>query len=233
LNDTKLREKTTKNLQSIASAFGKRLVEIETNIRELLNPYVGWGALSHGAALASVGHLLAPEFRRIYIASSHTYLHMFSWGSHPVLDPLWSSDTLEFIHDGCEATRVRKVSLIAKHEIALQHLRVCTKNPDSSYNCGLCEKCVRTMINLMVNNALEKCPTFDNEFDMRNVLKIYVANDSMRSFIVENLEALEKNQGNDELKNALRKVLSRPMWPYYTKRRLLKIGKKLKKRIHL
>lgn len=231
LNDTKLRDKTSKNIRSIASAFGKRLVEIETNIRELLNPYVGWGALSHGAALASVGHLLSPQFRRIYIASSHTYLNMFPWGSHPVLDPLWSSDALEFIHDGCEATRVGKVSLIAKHEAALQYLRVCTKNPDSSYNCGRCEKCVRTMINLLVNNALEKCPAFDSEFDMRNVLKIYVANDSMRSFIVENLEALEESQGHDELKNALKKVLSRPMWPYHIKRRLFKSLKKMKKRI--
>ena len=221
LDDTILREKASKKIKEVASEFGKNLIEIETNIREFLDPYIPWG-MAHGAGLAAIGHLLSPMLHRIYIASTHTYADLFPWGSHPVLDPLWSSESLEFIHDGCEATRVQKVSFISKYEIALQSLRVCWSNPDSSYNCGRCEKCLRTMINLKVNNA--HCTTFDEELDIRRVSRIMVDSENARSFIKENLDALEKCQGNDELKKALRKVLNRPQWVYKMEKWLKKIA---------
>jgi len=212
LTDSVLREKTSKIIRDVASAFGKNVIEIETNIRELFKPYVKWGPLGHGAALAAIGHLLYPAFSRIYIPATHTYTDLFPWGSHPVLDHLWSSDSLEFIHDGCEATRVEKVSLLSKYEIALQSLRVCWRNPNGSYNCGRCEKCIRTMINLEVNDALGRCTTFDEELDLKRVSKMIVDHEYTRVFIRENLNALEKKQGNEELIKALRKALNTPPW---------------------
>jgi len=210
LNDTLLREKASKKIHEVASSFGKNLIEIETNIRELLDPYVNWGLLGHGAAFAAIGHLLFPNFHRIYIPASYTYANIFPWGSHPILDHLWSSESLEFIHDGCEATRVRKVSLISEYDIALQSLRVCWKNPNSSYNCGCCEKCIRTMINLKVNSALSRCTTFDEELDVKNVLKLTADNHHTRIFMRENLKALKKYKVDDELEKALQKVLNKP-----------------------
>lgn len=214
LDDTVLREKTSEMIHKVASEFGKNVIEIETNIRELLNYYVDWGKLGHGPALAVIGHLLSPTLHRIYIPSSYTYANLFPWGSHPILDPLWSSDSLEFIHDGCEATRVQKVALIAKHEIALHSLRVCWTNPDSLYNCGKCEKCIRTMINLKINNALAQCTTFNEELDIKQI-KTLVAHDvGTRAFIKENLNVLEKNQTDKELIKALKYVLNKPETPY-------------------
>jgi hypothetical protein len=230
LNNTSLREKSSKKIHEIASKFGKNVVEIETNIRELLDPYVDWGNFGHGAVLAAIGHLLFPAFHRIYITASHTYADLFPWGSHPVLDPLWSSESLEFCHDGCEATRVEKVSLISRYDIALQSLRVCWSNPNSSYNCGRCEKCLRTMINLKVNNALSRCTTFDEELDIKLVWKMIVSDDSTRAFVRENLDALEKHQGDGELRKALQYVLNRPQWPHKIKRRLSAIISSLTKR---
>ena len=232
LNDTILREKTSKKIREVASNFGKNIIEIETNIREILDYYVDWGFLGHGAALTAIGHLLFPKFCRIYIAATHTYADLFPWGSHPVLDHLWSSESLEFIHDGCEATRVKKVSLISRYEIALQSLRVCWKNPNSSYNCGRCEKCLRTMINLKANNALCRCTTFDEELDLRRVSRISVKDENTRAFITENLDVLEKFHGDDELKKALRKVLNRPQWPHKIKGRLRTMIKSRTKRFN-
>ncbi len=220
LDDTALREKTASKIYEVASIFDKNVIEIETNIRELLDHYVKWGASGHGAALAATGHLLAQEFSRIFIPGSYTYSELFPWGTHPVLDYLWSSENLAFVHDGCEATRVEKVALISKHDIALQSLRVCWENPDSTYNCGRCEKCLRTMINLKVHGALSRCTTFDTELDLKHVLKLEADSESVRAFVRQNLQALEAQTGNDELRHALHQILNRPQWPRKIKRKL-------------
>lgn len=214
LEDTVLRHKTSEMIRKVAKEFGKNVIEIETNIRELLNFYVDWGKLGHGPALATIGHLLSPTLQRIYIPSSYTYKNLFPWGSHPILDPLWSSDSLEFIHDGCEATRVKKVALIAKYDIAMNSLRVCWSNPESSFNCGRCEKCIRTMINLKINNALSRCTTFTEELNIKQIVKIVAHDVGTRAFIQENLDELEKNQTDQDLKKALIYVLNKPEMPY-------------------
>ena len=63
------------------------------------------------------------------------------FGSHPLLDPLWSTETLAFVHDGCEANRMEKVRRIAESPLLLEGLRVCVddRGPDV-YNCGSCWK---------------------------------------------------------------------------------------------
>lgn len=214
LKDTVMREQTSKKIHAIASEFGKNVIEIETNLLELFDFYVNWGQLGHGAALAAIGHLFSCTFHRIYIPSSYSYSNLFPWGSHPILDPLWSSENLEFIHDGCEATRVNKVALIAQYDIALNTLRVCWTNPDSVYNCGKCEKCIRTMINLKINNALSRCTTFSEELDIKQVKKIVANTVGTRAFIQENLDALEKNGGDEKLRKALIYVLNKPEIPH-------------------
>jgi len=227
LTDTSLLEKASNKICAVASAFGVNIIEVETNIRELLDSYVDWGFLGHGATLAAIGHLFYPEFHRIYIAATHTYADLFPWGSHPVLDHLWSSEVLEFVHDGCEATRVKKVTLISKYDIALQALRVCWKNPNSAYNCGRCEKCLRTMINLKVNDALDRCTTFDAELDLKRVSKIDIKDDNTRSFVRENLKQLEKRQDNEELRKALQTALNRQHWPRKIKASVKHLSKRL------
>ena len=227
LTDTSLLEKASNKICAVASAFGVNIIEVETNLRELLDSYVDWGFLGHGATLAAIGHLFYPEFHRIYIAATHTYADLFPWGSHPVLDHLWSSEVLEFVHDGCEATRVKKVTLISKYDIALQALRVCWKNPNSAYNCGRCEKCLRTMINLKVNDALDRCTTFDAELDLKRVSKIDIKDDNTRSFVRENLKQLEKRQDNEELRKALQTALNRQHWPRKIKASVKHLAKRL------
>ena len=212
LSDTSLLEKTSKKIREFASAFGVNVVEIETNIRELLDPYVDWLFWGHGAALAAIGHLLYPDFHRLYIAASNTYADLYPCGTHPVLDHLWSTEALAFVHDGCEATRVEKAALVSKSDIALHTLRVCWENPNSAYNCGRCEKCLRTMINLKVNDVLERCTTFDCELDLKRVAKIDIKNINTRRMVEQNLEKLENRRDNEELRKALQKALSRQHW---------------------
>ncbi len=86
------------------------------------------------------------------------------------------------------------------------------------------------MINLKVNNVLDRCTTFDEELDLRRVSEIKANKENTRAFIRENLNALEKNQGDDELKKALRKVLDGPHRPHIIIRLLKKMRQGNKKR---
>ncbi len=210
LKDESLRRKTSEKIHEIAESFGKNVVELETNIRTLLNPYVAWGPFGHGPALASIGHMLSDSFRRIYIPASHTYSQLFPWGTHPVLDYLWGTETLEFIHDGCGAKRTEKVGLVAGCDVALKTLRVCWRNPDSAYNCGRCEKCVRTMISLKAHGALHKCTVFDAAFDPANLHIIDPNAINVRGFLQENIEALELSGVDPGLEKLLREILNGP-----------------------
>lgn len=53
-----------------------------------------------------------------------------------------------------------KLRVLVQYPEALARLRVCWENP-SSYNCGQCEKCVRTMLGLRAF-GIERCAAFPN-----------------------------------------------------------------------
>jgi hypothetical protein len=193
-----------------AAHAGKRVVELETNLRGLLvGKGLSWGKLSGGALTASLGLLLYPEFSRIYVAASGTYAHLDAWASHPLLDPLWSTDGLEFVHDGAEATRVEKVRLLAAHDWVLRLLRVCNRRPAAAPNCGRCEKCIRTMLNLLVAGALERGPSFEVGLDPRRVARMGFQDFHSRAQASENLAALESSKQSGPLAAALRTAINR------------------------
>lgn len=209
LHDGDLYRRVLMSIERLARTYGKRVVIVETDLHEYLNLYADWAIFTHGAALAATGHVLCEHFRRIYIPSTHTYADLFPWGSHPVLDRLWSSEAVEFVHDGCEARRVDKAELLATSDAALETLRVCTKNTDGAYNCGICEKCVRTQINLLAVDALDRCPTFDTTIDAGLVRSTKVRGANARAFVKENLEVLEQRGIAPDIQRALREKLAR------------------------
>ena len=92
---------------------------------------------------------------------------------------------------GGEATRIDKAALIAKSDAALNFLRVFFEGPHRPYNCGRCEKCIRTMINLHIAGALARCTTFENQLDTKYIEKMMIYNHGVRILIEENLKALE------------------------------------------
>ena len=172
--------------RKVADSMGVRLMTVSTNFRAL-DPFyaVGgrfsseWGRSTHGAALASVGLILQGLLKHVLIPASHTYADPIAWGSHPQVDPLWSTESTRFIHDGAETTRVRKTLYLADHRVALDNLRVCAikdfmtvqnEAAGDLLNCGTCEKCVRTMLPLWIVGALDRCGTFAAPFDRNRVL---------------------------------------------------------------
>lgn len=190
LDEHQLRAETSRHAAAAASDLGLPLIEVETDIRKVLD-VVPWGTIGHGAAMAAVAHALRPTMGRVFIGSSFPYEDLFPWGSHPALDPRWSSEDLTIDHDGCDMSRMEKVALIAQSDTAMRHLRVCWANPDEAYNCGRCEKCLRTMIELLVVGALDRCATLPSAVDPTLVASVPIVGAAARKFAVENARAVE------------------------------------------
>jgi hypothetical protein len=190
--------------RGVAEGLGKELIEVETDLSAFSSPVVGWG-MYHGAALASVALLFQHLFRKVYIAATYTYSELLPMASHPMLDPLWSTELTEIEHDGCEATRLDKTTFISEHEIAMRWLRVCPGSPDGAYNCGRCEKCLRTMITLRIAGAQQRCATLPHNLDLEQVSNTYIH--GHRMVTRQNLRALENLGSDPELAQALEKGL--------------------------
>jgi uncharacterized SAM-binding protein YcdF (DUF218 family) len=154
-----LRARVVRGIRRAADALGKPLLEVETDVRRLSDSILGWTAYN-GAVLASVAHLLAPRFGTVYVPATLTLGRLRPLGSHPDLDHLWGTEEVELVHDGMEAERLDKVRLLAGSEAARHSLRVCWTNDGGAYNCGHCEKCLRTMLAVAAVGALEDFTTF-------------------------------------------------------------------------
>ena len=184
VDDHALRTQVSTRVRELAEKTGKRLIEVETNVGAFLRKYVGW-SFGHGPALASVGHLLAPQLKKIFIPATHTVSDQVPWGSHPLVDPLWSNEALEFLHDGGEATRVRKTEVVADWPESLTCLRVCWRNDGGAYNCGRCSKCLRTMVTLQMLGMEKALEAFDAPLDVNRVSALRLADENSRAFAHE------------------------------------------------
>ncbi len=157
LADTKTFALAEAQAVEAARLFGKRLIVVRTNSHFEQPGVPGGWVIYHGAVLAAIAQALAPNHGKMYIASSYSYANLHPWGSHPLLDPLWSTEAVQIVHDGGE-TRMDKLRTLVQFPEALARLRVCWENL-GSYNCCHCEKCVRTMLGLRAL-GVDRCAAF-------------------------------------------------------------------------
>lgn len=206
LADTAKRALVSASLREAAGELGLELIEVESDVKQLTWSRCKWGFHAHGAALASVGHLLSGRFREMLVPASHTYRDLFPWGSHALLDPLWSSESVRFIHHAPLA-RTRKVARIARSDTALAHLRCCfERTTPGELNCGHCEKCLRTMASLRIVGALDRCATLPQELPLSEVRRMPLPSRGWEA-LVDDLATEADAAGDLPLARALRTAL--------------------------
>jgi hypothetical protein len=148
-----------RRLEPVAAETGLRLVCCRTNLRHLPSPSGFWLYRHNGAALAAVGHAATLSPATLFIASSQPVANALPMGTHPALDGHYSSQRVTILHDGGRFTRVEKVRDLAAWPTALAALRVCGANLNNQANCGRCEKCLRTQLDLLAV-GIDDCPAF-------------------------------------------------------------------------
>jgi hypothetical protein len=182
---------------AFARKIGKQLIAIETNAKQWADKRkIDWG-FAQGLILASMGSLL--KSKRSLIASSHTYNELFAWGSHPLTDPMWSTESTEIIHDGAGFRRGDKIRDLINNQEILDNLRVCWRS--NHKNCGECAKCIRTMTALYLMGASSRAlPDFDIKKTKLNSFKTY---DKSGATFLEDAIILAKNAKNKKIYNTL------------------------------
>jgi hypothetical protein len=113
--------------------------------------------------LGGVAKCFAPMVGQALIGSYGKYAEIGPHASSPLVDPMWSCDNQQVRHFSCRVDRAEKIRTICDlMPEALTFLRVCWQNPNGAYNCGRCEKCLRTQMQLEIFGMLERCPTFES-----------------------------------------------------------------------
>ena len=154
-------ERSRTAAEAMARLAGARFVEIRTNLVELEPSYEFFHRRWFGSAFPAGVHLLAGTVTSASFASGH---HIASGtmpsGSHPDLDAFFSSAAVEVRHEGADRSRLEKVRSIAR-DPALGHLFVCHSWPaPDAPNCGRCEKCVRTLVEILVCGGIGRADSF-------------------------------------------------------------------------
>ncbi len=206
--DDPKRDLVSAAVQGAAGELGLPAIELETDVRLFSDPVCDWERIYTSAALATVGHLLADSFERILIPATHSYRDLHPTGSHPLLDPLYSSDRLRIEHVDA-VTRVAKLEYLVDSELAMRSLRVCFHPGVDGLNCGSCAKCVRTMVGLRAIGAAGRCETLPREFSLREMSSGKVRSRRSLTYVRENLAAVEARGTDPALAFALRRLIAR------------------------
>ena len=157
-------EVVKKRLKSLSNQFSLPIHFIRTSFRKILNEKKlddiirstndnYWHALQHGIGI--LGHTAPLSFVKhigmIYIASSYTKDDNAKCASDPSIDNLLRMASTSVYHDNYELTRGEKIDLIGKfcktNNLEL-NIRVCF-NEKKINNCCKCEKCYRTIFEII------------------------------------------------------------------------------------
>lgn len=184
LNLSKSIQDLTSKYAVLIKKFGIQWISGSTNIRNFVNR-VDW-TNAHGQALAASALFFKESWNQFYIPSSYTLKSYPKWGTHPQLDFLLSSETMEFIHHGAESNRVNKLERIVQVPESYEHLRVCWIQDLGLKNCANCEKCIRTMIALKILKSLHLYTTFgENPLTRAKIRNLKMRTYQSRLFALE------------------------------------------------
>jgi hypothetical protein len=156
-------------LSGVAQDVGVILIPVYTNLylnyrqEDAEDNWSFWTNEFESAVFSAVAHAFSRRLSVISLASSQDIPHLHPHGSHPLLDPNYSSSDLRIRHDGIALSRYAKTKLVAEWDVALQHLRVCNayrRYGPGAVNCGECRKCVQAMVTLLALGALDRTRAF-------------------------------------------------------------------------
>ncbi|MFH2059802.1 MAG: hypothetical protein ABIJ59_12990 [Pseudomonadota bacterium] len=183
------------------------LIPVYTNIRHLCDDRVLWLNSFFGAVLATMAHSFSNRIDMMFIGSSYDIPNLHPCGSHPLLDPEYSSYNLRIRHRDYELSRLEKIKIVSQWDVAFNNFRVCLANVPDRLNCGKCEKCVRTMTELTALGLLHKTRAFvEDEILPEDIAKFDITI-RVRPPFYRPMVPLLREQGRDDLANAIEKQL--------------------------
>ena len=142
-----------------AQALGLRCIVGRTNIRSHFP--LDYGRHYAGIALSAAALSLAGGYSVLFLPSSVYNASLHGYGHDMLIDESCSTEYLRLENDGGDVSRTHKViRSVARSDIALANLRSCYVNSGALENCGVCSKCLRTMMALEIAGVLKNSGSF-------------------------------------------------------------------------
>ncbi len=185
-------------LEPVMAEADVRVLPCRTNLRDLPSRRGFWTYRHNGAALVAAGHVAVPSRGFLFIGSGYHLKHRVAMGSCPELDPLYSSQRLSVQHFGARLTRVQKLRELASWPRAIAALRVCPGGAADGPNCGVCEKCLRTRLELLVA-GIEETPTLGPSLTPVEQWEALPPTVGHRTFMYDELISELQSLGHDAL----------------------------------
>lgn len=196
LDNEALYTEALKSNRTFAKQQEKTLIPVVTNLRDICHSKgISWGSQFSGAGLSSVALLLG--FPYALVPASQAHEEHYPDATSPALDHLFSNEATTIYYDGA-VKRYVKIKELGEIPSSLDRLRVCWQ--DNGYNCGKCEKCVRTMLLLKFFNL--ECPTLP-EFEGWQSMRKWRIESDVQKRIISSLIKVARETNNRRIRYQL------------------------------
>jgi len=218
LSATKILDGLAHRVAQTSQELGLTPIIVDSNLKDYLSDY----GLQHAGFLAACLYFTGSKFAGAGWAADDPYwgeLVVYPWGNNAGLSQCLSISGLPISHIGGSVSRSEKVVEISRrHPSLFKSISVCYKYREIADNCGRCEKCMRTRLNLQAisdEQARVACETmlFGNQADLPSYVRnVRIPEDAKRlKRAISNYEELSIVLPEGELKKCVDVHLARLM----------------------
>jgi hypothetical protein len=178
--------------------YGVRLAVVSTNWQQ---DFCNAWFMAFNSGLMSILHTFSAQQSAAIHATDHSYrleLGLPPYGSNMAINHLLGNPSFPVVSTGGTHRRIERVEFLRDHPALLNGLRVCYQADAGGSNCGHCEKCVRTQLELRAVGLAEAA---------ENVFPSPLAVDDIRNATINNPtvlmhfeDILERLDPDDELR---------------------------------
>jgi hypothetical protein len=154
----------------VLESYGARLAVVASNWRQ---DFCDKWFMSFNTGFMGVLHTFSAGHGAGIHATDHNYrleLTRPPYGTHTAINHLLGNPSFPIISTGGTHQRIERVEYLGHHPRILESLRVCYQADAGGTNCGRCEKCVRTQLELRalgLQNAAARA--FPNTFELSDL----------------------------------------------------------------
>ena len=167
---------------------GISLYSAQTNYKKV----VAWYPFFHAMGIAAVLNLYAAENEAGAVGLDYDYAEerrLGPWGNLFVLNTLYSASNFFIDPVGGDKNRVEKIKYLHQHGM-LSSVTVCNNVERHGKNCGVCEKCVRTMLTCDIN-AIEYKSIFGRKVASEDIERLKISKPTQYIFYTTLIEYVE------------------------------------------
>jgi hypothetical protein len=182
------------------ATYGVDLAVVRSNWQE---DFCSAWFMGFNTGYMSLLHTFSATHSAAIHATDRTYLeelHALPYGSHMVINHLLGHHAFPVVSTGGTHGRTERIAFLADHPVLLSGLRVCYQDHAGGANCGHCEKCVRTQLEMRVL-GLPTTEVFPSPFTLDDIQAMNVRRWPVLSYFDAILERLDPD---DEAYDTLR-----------------------------